>query len=60
MVGIQLRVGESIDGALRRFKRKCLYAGVIRDAKKSRYYIKPSDKKKMAKIKAIRRRRLST
>ncbi|MFQ5649832.1 MAG: 30S ribosomal protein S21 [bacterium] len=61
MVGISLRDGESIDHALRRFRRKCRYAGILKDVKKSRHYIKPSDKRKIARNKSKRRyRRLLT
>jgi small subunit ribosomal protein S21 len=56
---IKLRESESIDHALRRFKRKCQYAGIFKDVKKSSYYIKQSDKKKIARNEAKRRSRRS-
>jgi len=49
MISVSVRQGESIDRALRRFKQRCQRAGVQKDIKKSSYYIKPSEKKKLAK-----------
>ena len=55
MVRITVRESESLDSAITRFKRKCERAGILRDFKKSSYFIKPSQKKRMRKVKAIRR-----
>ena len=43
-----IRVGEneSLDNALRRFKRKCSRDGIIGDLRKKEHYEKPSVKKK--------------
>ncbi len=57
MIVITLRDGEPIDRALRRFKQRCQRAGIHRDAKKARFYIKPSEKKKIAKNLARKRHR---
>lgn len=57
MISVQVRKNESIDHALRRFKRKCQQSGLIREVKKSSQYIKPSEKKKIAKRIARRRQR---
>lgn len=53
----EIRVGEneSIDTALRRFKRVCQRDGIISDIKKHEYYEKPSVKKKK-KLAAARKR----
>lgn len=45
-VGIRIRDDESIDNALRRFKRSCQSAGVITEMKKREHYEKPSEKKR--------------
>lgn len=37
---------ESLDSALRRFKRKCQESGVITEMKKREYYEKPSEKRR--------------
>ena len=46
---------ESVDSALKRFKRKCQKDGIIGDLKKNTEYKKPSVKKK-EKQKAARKR----
>ena len=52
-----IRVGEneSIDGALRRFKRKCSRDGIIGDLRRKEHYEKPSVRKKK-KQEAARKR----
>ncbi|MFQ6115248.1 MAG: 30S ribosomal protein S21 [bacterium] len=57
MIVTILKKGESLDHALRRFKQQCQRAGIHRDLKKSSYYLKPSEKKKIAKRLASRRHR---
>lgn len=44
----EVRVGknESLDAALRRFKRNCQRSGVLSEARKHEHYEKPSVKKK--------------
>jgi small subunit ribosomal protein S21 len=56
MVEISVREGEQLERALRRFKKKWERAGVLREVKRKSFYIKPSDEKRAAKKKAIRRR----
>jgi small subunit ribosomal protein S21 len=55
MIGIHVRNGESIDKALKRFKQKCQQAGMHRDVKRASFYLKPSEKKKIARNMARRR-----
>ncbi len=55
MVGIQIGDSESIDKALRRFKKKYERSGVLKEFKKRTFFVKPSIKKRMEKIKAQRR-----
>jgi small subunit ribosomal protein S21 len=43
-----VREKESIEDALRRFKRDVSKSGVLRDAKDKKFYVKPSVKKKIA------------
>lgn len=54
----EIRVGEneSLESALRRFKRKCARAGVMAEIRKREYYEKPSVKRKK-KAEAVRKRR---
>jgi small subunit ribosomal protein S21 len=55
MVGIVIQENENIDRALRRFKKKYERSGILKEVKKRAYFTKPSVKKRMAKIKAVRR-----
>ncbi len=55
MVGITLGDNEPIDKALRRFKKKYERSGVLKEFKKRTFFVKPSIKKRMEKIKAKRR-----
>jgi small subunit ribosomal protein S21 len=56
----EVRVGknETLDSALRRFKRTCQRAGVFAEARKHEHYEKPSVKRKK-KSEAARRRKRS-
>ena len=53
-----IRVGEneSIDSALRRFKRQCAKSGVLAEVRKREHYEKPSVKRKK-KSEAARKRK---
>ena len=55
MVEVTLREGEPLEKALRRFKKKWERAGILRDVKKKSFYEKPSDSKRIARKKAVRR-----
>ena len=55
MVGITVGDNESIDKALRRFKKKYERSGVLKEYKKRTFFVKPSVKKRMEKMKAVRR-----
>jgi len=54
----EVRVGknETLDSALRRFKRSCQKAGVLSEARKHEHYEKPSVKRKK-KSEAARKRK---
>jgi small subunit ribosomal protein S21 len=55
LVGIIVQDNEPIDRALRRFKKKYERSGVLKEFKKRTYFTKPSVKKRMKRVKAIRR-----
>lgn len=55
MIGITIGENETIDKALRRFKKKYERSGILKEFKKRSFYVKPSMKKRLEKIKAIRR-----
>ena len=44
---VAVRDGESIDRALKRFKRKVEQSGVLKEVRKREHYVKPSIKKKL-------------
>ncbi|MCL6518804.1 MAG: 30S ribosomal protein S21 [Armatimonadota bacterium] len=56
MAQVQVRENESIDSALKRFKKELQQAGVLKEAREHEHYEKPSDKKRKAE--AARRRKL--
>ena len=56
MSEIKVKENESLDNALRRFKRQCQKAGVITELRKREYYEKPSVKRKK-KSEAARKRK---
>ena len=43
MAQVQIHLGESIENALRRFKRKVLQEDIIKEAKKHSFYLKPGE-----------------
>jgi len=61
MTGIRVRDNESIESAIRRFKKLCEKAGILAELRKREHYEKPSVKRKKkaiaAKKRALRRAR---
>lgn len=55
LIGIIVQENEPIDRAIKRFKKKYERSGVLKEFKKRTYFTKPSIKKRMKKLKAIRR-----
>ena len=55
MIGVTIQESESIDRALRRFKKKYERAGVLKEFKRRTSYTKPSVTSRMSRLKAIRR-----
>ncbi|MGI6554325.1 MAG: 30S ribosomal protein S21 [Bacillota bacterium] len=55
----EVKVGknESLDSALRRFKRNCQKAGVLSEVRKREHYEKPSVKRKKKSEAARKRKR---
>lgn len=56
MSEVRVKENESIDSALRRFKRSCAKAGVISEVRKREHYEKPSVRRKK-KSEAARKRK---
>jgi len=53
---IRIKENESLDSALKRFKRQCAKAGVLAEVRKREHYEKPSVKRKK-KSEAARKRK---
>ena len=56
MAEIRVKENESLDSALRRFKRQCARSGVLMELRKREHYEKPSVKRKK-KSEAARKRK---
>ena len=54
---VRVQDGESIESALRRFKRKVQQEDIIKDIKKHSYYLKPGDKRRTKQALAQKRSR---
>jgi len=54
---VRLQEGESLENALRRFKRKVQQEDIIKDAKKHSYYLKPGEKRRIKEALARKRAR---
>lgn len=57
MAKVKIGDNESIDNALRRFKRECEKAGVMHELKRREFYESPSARKKRKAQEAARKRR---
>jgi len=55
MSEVKVKDNESLDNALRRFKKSCAKAGVLSEARKREHYEKPSVRRKK-KAEAARRK----
>ena len=60
MAEVRLHEGESIESALRRFKRKVQTEDIIKEVRKHSYYIKPGEKKRIKQALARKRSRKKT
>jgi small subunit ribosomal protein S21 len=54
---IRLQEGESLENALRRFKRKVQTEDIIKDVKRHSYYLKPGEKRRVKQALARKRAR---
>jgi small subunit ribosomal protein S21 len=57
MAEIRVNEGESIDNALRRFKRKVQTEDIIKEVKRHSYYLKPGEKRRLKSALARKRAR---
>ena len=56
MSEVRVKENESLDSALKRFKRQCAKAGIVAEVRKREHYEKPSVKRKK-KSEAARKRK---
>jgi small subunit ribosomal protein S21 len=54
---VRLQDGESLESALRRFKRKVQQEDIIKEIKKHSYYLKPGEKRRVKEALARKRSR---
>ena len=57
MAEVRLQEGESIENALRRFKRKVQQEDIIKEVKRHSFYLKPGEKKRIKQALARKRSR---
>lgn len=53
MLVVNIKEGETIERAIKRYKRKCDKTQLIKNIRKIQFYIKPSEKKREEIYKAI-------
>lgn len=56
MPEVKIKGNESLDSALRKFKRQCAKDGIFQETRKREHYVKPSVKRKK-KSEAARKRK---
>ncbi len=57
MIEVTIGEGDRLDGALKAFKKKVIKAGILKDLRAKRHYLKPSEAKKLKSAAARRRKR---
>lgn len=56
-ISVALRDNESIDSLIRRFKKKFVKSGIMKEIRNKEFYLKPSMRKKLKRREAERTRR---
>ena len=57
MAEVRIQDGETLENALRRFKRKVLQEDIIKEVKRHAFYLKPGQKKRIKSALARKRNR---
>lgn len=57
MAEVQVHEGESLESALKRFKRKVMNEDIIKEIKRHSFYLKPGQKKRVKEALARKRNR---
>lgn len=58
-IRIKSRAGESTEGLMRRFKKMCEKEGLTKDVKRKAFYEKPSERRRRAMRKSIKRTQMA-
>ena len=58
MAQVQIKPNETLDSALKRFKKALQQTGILKEARAHEHYEKPSDKRRKAE--AARRRKMAS
>ena len=59
MATVHTRDGEPVEKLLRRFKKKVEAAGILKDLRKHEFFTKPTEKRKLKRLAADKRRKRS-
>ncbi|MCC7431543.1 30S ribosomal protein S21 [bacterium] len=61
-MALTIKIGdnEPFEKALRRFKKQMMHSGILKNLRENAFYTKPSERKKVAKRKAIRLQKRSS
>ena len=57
MIEVKLDEGDKIDWALKDFKKKVMKSGILRELRRRRHYVKPSEARQLKAAAARRRSR---
>ena len=60
MIEVKLEEGDKIDWALKTFKKKVMKSGILKELRKRRHYVKPSEARALKSAAARRRGRTKT
>lgn len=58
MIKVTVKENESIDRALKRFKKKLERSGTLREYRRRKHFIKPSDQKRNQEVRAAYREKM--
>ncbi len=57
MIGVTVQEGDRIDSALKAFKKQVLKSGLLKELRRRRHYVKPSEARQLKSEAAQRRAR---
>lgn len=57
MIEVKLEEGDRLEWVLKMFKKKVLKSGILKELRRKRHYVKPSEARKLKAVAARRRKR---